>query len=173
MKPYFTLFWKNIKRFWPFLLLVALLPNIFTRAMNLLLYQLSLGFLVFFGRTLYLYFALFGFVPALLLWRDILSQKRCGMLYSMPVTRTGLYLTQYLTGILFSVALVPVLGELLGWRATSLWGTYFAIYFLFYSLGTLSVMLSGNTVGAIFSGLSVFFLPFALRWFYETMFMPY
>ena len=173
MKAYFHLFWSNIKRFWP-LFLVALLPTLLTRYVYRFTQSLSLGFMLTSIEIILLFCALYGFVTALFLWGDLLSTKRNGMFYSMPVTRTGLFLTQYMTGILFSLSLVPMLGFLLGWVVHNpLLGVFLSAYFLFYGLGTLSVMLSGNLVGAIISGLSVFFLPFALRWFFETMFMPY
>ncbi|MBR4864319.1 MAG: hypothetical protein IKU07_07075 [Oscillospiraceae bacterium] len=94
------------------------------------------------------------------------------MVYSMPVTRTGLFLTQFLTGSLFSLALLPVYKFIGGWMHP-FWENLFSVYFLFYGLTTLGIMLSGNAIGAMLITFTLASLPMAVNWLFCNLFRPY
>lgn len=164
-----TLFWKNLTRFWPiwalygaiwFLILPVGILNGDTGALLPLAYayepELPGLYLVQSIRIGVFLNPLFGILSAMALFSYLFSARSCGMLHALPVRREGLFLTNYLSGLVFfllpilAVALLTLAAQMYvsgtaGLTTLFLWAWCQAMMGLFFfSLGVFCAMLTGH-----------------------------
>ena len=162
------LFLKNISRFWPiWVLYLAVL--IFTMPINLFTMTLppntdpdklqALFAALSWGLRI-LPLCVFSLLSAMAVFSYLYSPRSCDTLHAMPLQRRELFLTNYISGILFLflpqvLTFVCTLIVCIVHNITSVEHVLFwllccmGIAFFFYSLGVFCCMLSGNYVGSI------------------------
>ena len=159
----FTLFRKNLSRFWPIwglysLIWLVLLPvNLLTDGDYLTLARTRLIPLQFVNGTsaaLALAFC-FGILCAMAVFSYLYSSRSVGLLHALPMRREGLFLTNYLSGLAFMVLPnlavfflsllveaafgVVVFSSLFTWLVTT---SFYCLFF--YSFAVFCAMFTGH-----------------------------
>lgn len=121
----------------------------------------------------------YGLICAQILFGDLFNTRHCNALHAMPVTRTGLFLTNILSAFLFSF--VPnALAALLAFcmlgagRTAALWwllGSMLEFCF-FFGAAVLSMMCVGNrlAMGLVYAIIN--FLAMLALWFAASLYIP-
>lgn len=160
-----TLFLKNLSRFWPLWGLVSLAGSLVP--LYLLLSLLSNPWIQFYARDFAntLYVATIYFVPAfsfayaalcaMLVWNYLYHPRSVGLMHTLPVDRTCLFVTTALSGLAMMIIPYVIVGALLSLIALC-WGfldivavvaTSLAVLLMtvtFFGLATFCAMLTGN-----------------------------
>ena len=159
----FTLFRKNLSRFWPIwglysLIWLVLLPvNLLTDGDYLTLARTRLIPLQFVNGTsaaLALAFC-FGILCAMAVFSYLYSSRSVGLLHALPMRREGLFLTNYLSGLAFMVLpnlavfflslLVEAAFGVLVFSSLFVWLVTACFYCLFfYSFAVFCAMFTGH-----------------------------
>lgn len=182
MKGYFTLLRNNITRFLPlwggyilYLLWVVLKDA--SRYLSMP-WNDDPNLIVRFAVDLKTPVVIYGCLCAVLLWGDLLSNRRSGMVFSFPVRREGQFLVHFLSGSLFY--LIPTflfyLSSPLWIKSPVFWWEFLYISCLFllcFGLGSLSVMLSGQGTGAVLLLSALLVSPLVCRFLYNQMYAEY
>ena len=159
----FTLFRKNLSRFWPIwglysLIWLVLLPvNLLTDGDYLTLARTRLIPLQYLdGMSTALFLAAgFGILCAMAVFSYLYSSRSVGLLHALPMRREGLFLTNYLSGLAFLVLpnlavfflslLVEAAFGVLVFSSLFVWLVTTCLYCLFfYSFAVFCAMFTGH-----------------------------
>ena len=108
----FTLFRKNLSRFWPiwglygFLWLMLLPVNVLVNGEHMdrtTTRLLPLNYLSGFLSTATLFSLLFGILTAMAVFSYLYNSRSAGFFHTLPMRREGLFLTNYLSGLAFLI----------------------------------------------------------------------
>ncbi|NCE63805.1 ABC transporter permease [Pseudoflavonifractor sp. 524-17] len=163
----FTLFQKNLTRFWPVWTLYSvlwflILPTNFLTSRDRIIrhegaayYREAVIDLIPSGIFLSLFF---GVLAAMAVFSYLYNSRAAGMMHALPIRREGLFLTNYLSGLCFfllpigAVAVLTLLVQVyigvgLDLTALFLWTWCQAMFSLFfYSFAVFCAMFTGNIV---------------------------
>ncbi len=196
-----TLFKKNLTRYWPIWVLYALIwlyalpmrcivvvsrnqawmgetPIKQVQTFANQIPDMLEGFGVFMAAT-------FGVLAAMAVFSYLYNNRAAGMIHSLPVRREGLFLTSYLSGLVFLLA-PNALVWLLTLGAEGLCSGYVNLYTIslwlaaqsgmcifFYSFAVFCAMFTGNLLALpAFYGI-LNFLAFVLMFLFDVMFEPF
>jgi len=163
----FTLFHKNLTRFWPIwtlygVLWFLILPTNFLTSRDYIVRQAGAAYYrqavtgqISNGIFLSLFF---GVLAAMAVFSYLYNSRAAGMMHALPIRREGLFLTNYLSGLCFflfpigAVALLTLLAQIyvgvgLDLTALFLWAWCQSLLsFFFYSFAVFCAMFTGNIV---------------------------
>ena len=163
-----TIFKNNIKRVWPFwglLSFAAVIPSLFLAVERLREYgdvELNPLDIKHAYYTIAAYgapFVAFGtaIIAAMIVWSFLYSARSVSCYHSLPITRTGLFITQYLSGL--AIMLIPyaigggvfvltllLLGGGFSMATFVCIGAVIADSIFFFSFATLIAHLTGNVL---------------------------
>ncbi len=123
--------------------------------------------------------AMYAFLCAQLLFGDLHNTRLCNGLHAMPLRREGWYLTHTAAGLAMGLvpplvivlSLMPYLGQF--WYVGLLcWGGIALHYLLFFGLGVLCMMCTGNRFAATACYTLLNSLALIVRWFSQTIYLP-
>lgn len=172
-----TIFWKNIKSYWPvwaILTLIAFIGLPIASLMNFYMNSSSVPQNLWYAKQFYeitvgsvpaIVSMLFAVICAACVFSYLSSHRSASFFHSLPVSREGLFISAYLSGFAFMAVptIVAVLLDALviGCRGVNIIGPAFIgmgisllIEFFFYNFAVLCMIISGNAIGGfIFYGI--------------------
>lgn len=192
-----TIFKKNWFRFWPIwvlytVIMICMLPvMLYTRVQSTISWGLEDGpEILAMNKTTDLLsvmnyamkpvlVAVFAILVAVAVFSYLYSSRSCNMMHAFPVKRTELFITNYVSGILFmiipqviafllSLAVCGVL-DIPDIRYLGIWLLLMmGITFFFYSMAVFCCMLTGNLFAGIgfFALFNVIYIAVAAMWVY-------
>ena len=122
----------------------------------------------------------YGLLCAQLLFGDLHNSRMCNALHALPLRRESWFATHLAAGMLFSLLPVAAAGLLFllflksFWLAALLWMAALILqFFLFFAIGALSMLLTGNRFAAVTVYCILNFLAGIVLWLYYALYLPH
>ena len=122
----------------------------------------------------------YGLLCAQLLFGDLHNSRMCNALHALPVRRESWFATHTVAGLLFAIVPVAVTGLIFIlilqklWLAALLWMAAMTLQFvLFFAIGALSMILTGNRFAAVVVYAILNFIAAIVLWLFYALYAPH
>lgn len=122
----------------------------------------------------------YALLCAQLLFGDLHNSRMCNALHALPVRRESWFLTHVAAGMLFAIIPVCAAGliflAVLGkfWMVALLWMAALILQFVvFFSIGALSMILTGNRFAALVVYTIINFIVGIVLWLFYALYVPH